>query len=478
MDDSTQTDPVSDIRGRRFEIMASNFDDVFWMFNGDFTELLYVNDRIEDVYGLTAEEIANNPKCFLEEVHPDYRDHVMEKLRKLSEGERVRLEYPVNSASNYSRWVDVHGIPITDDDGTVKQIIGASREITKQKNVQEELQREKDRLRSIVYLQEAIDKANLDLDEIMKTVVKKLMDLTRADGAAIELVEDGTLVTKSASGCLADSQGLRLDIEQSLSGLCYRDGQYKRSDDVTRDDRINPEFLKKIDLETGSILLIPLEHTDERFGVLKIISGEQDTFDSLEENVINLLSGMLSAAIFQSLQQLEKEKYIEQVRTMALTDSLTGLDNRRSLMNQLKDEVKRANRHSRSFSFAILDLDHFKRINDSYGHQKGDEVLSRVARVLKDTTREIDSVSRYGGEEFGFLLPETKLNDAENLTERLLSEIRSLEFESDGESFGITSSAGVSAYREGEALEDLIKKADKALYTAKANGRDRVVLEK
>jgi len=178
---------------------------------------------------------------------------------------------------------------------------------------------------------------------------------------------------------------------------------------------------------------------------------------------------------FQS-RVVKKQK--EKVKKLARRDQLTGLYNRREFEERFGDEFERARRYDMDLSVMMLDLDHFKEVNDTYGHAAGDDVLGEVGRVMRESTRRVDVAGRYGGEEFTMVLPETDRSNTRRLAERLREAIADLTFESDdGETFGVTASIGVTEYQSGdEDHEDVIKRADEALYRAKRGGRNQVVL--
>jgi diguanylate cyclase (GGDEF)-like protein len=162
----------------------------------------------------------------------------------------------------------------------------------------------------------------------------------------------------------------------------------------------------------------------------------------------------------------------EELGRLSVTDQLTGLFNRRRLMEELGGEVLRSKRHEHAFSILVMDVDHFKKFNDAYGHLAGDRVLAGVGDVLRETTREIDCPARYGGEEFVAVLPETKLAAAVDVAERIRETLATRIFEGRR----VTLSIGVAEYPvHGETAEALIAAADAALYQAKHEGRNRVI---
>jgi two-component system cell cycle response regulator len=181
----------------------------------------------------------------------------------------------------------------------------------------------------------------------------------------------------------------------------------------------------------------------------------------------------------EALEEREKEllEVNERLRFMSQTDGLTGLDNRRHLNERIDEMFQHAQRLNEPFSLVMCDLDKFKSVNDTYGHQAGDEVLKALAKILKDEAREIDRVGRYGGEEFMLLLPGTVLDAAVTFAERVRKRIEAHTFTFDGGTLQRTASFGVSGWphptiRDSDAL---VRAADDALYVAKETGRNRVI---
>ena len=169
-------------------------------------------------------------------------------------------------------------------------------------------------------------------------------------------------------------------------------------------------------------------------------------------------------------EQLRRQN--EELERLSLTDVLTGLANRRYLVQQLNEEALRYRRTKKEFSVLMADVDHFKQYNDTFGHPAGDEVLKRVARILRTTTREVDCVARYGGEEFCVMLPETDATGAAILAERICEHVAATEFPGQK----ITVSIGVASLPDdGDTPDAVIAAADEALYQAKREGRNRVV---
>ncbi len=181
----------------------------------------------------------------------------------------------------------------------------------------------------------------------------------------------------------------------------------------------------------------------------------------------------------EGLEEREKEllEMNERLRFMSLTDGLTGLDNRRHLNDRIEEMFQHAQRVNEPFSVVMCDLDKFKSVNDTYGHQAGDEVLKQLAEILKEEAREIDRVGRYGGEEFLLLLPGTVLDAAVTFAERVRKHVERHTFTFPGGSTKRTASFGVAGWPHPRIndSDSLVRMADDALYVAKETGRNRVI---
>ncbi len=219
----------------------------------------------------------------------------------------------------------------------------------------------------------------------------------------------------------------------------------------------------------SELILKPINKIKE--GALRLSSGDMgyriDCYrnDELGElgNMFNHMADMLE----------EDQKVLQQ---QAVHDELTGLFNRREFYRRMEEEIKRSGRYLRSLSIMMLDLDHFKKINDTYGHTAGDQVLREVAHRLTSIVRPIDTVIRYGGEEFTVMLPETAVDDAKAMAERIRSfmETNAIMI-GDNEPVTLTISIGVAEFNaDTMTISDFVSSADNALYTAKNSGRNRV----
>ena len=190
---------------------------------------------------------------------------------------------------------------------------------------------------------------------------------------------------------------------------------------------------------------------------------------------VNMVVPFLALGVVSYYFRLASTDAERRLERMASTDPLTGLLNRRSMTARLKEEEARHLRTGAPFSLILADVDHFKRINDAYGHALGDRVLVGVAALLHQSLRTQDAASRWGGEEFLLLLPDTDLSGAEELAARLRRDVQQNLVTLRGIPEGVTLTFGVAAYAPVESVDACLKAADDALYRGKAEGRDRVV---
>lgn len=207
------------------------------------------------------------------------------------------------------------------------------------------------------------------------------------------------------------------------------------------------------------------------------LSVQQDFDRSLLWQILLGIAVVLSLLLYRyfmvNQHNRELQKVNKKLQQLSHSDQLTGMHNRYYLHEAFENELSRYKRYQHGFAIVMLDIDHFKHINDNFGHVTGDDVIRRFGQLLCDHVREQDVVGRWGGEEFLILCPETDLAGARSLAEHLRTLIRRNDFAIDN--MNVTASFGVTDYRENEAIEACIQRADQALYQAKDGGRDRTV---
>jgi diguanylate cyclase len=326
-------------------------------------------------------------------------------------------------------------------------------------------------------------------------VQEELVQLLRllVDNMSELVVDDSWLSGQTAIIRDIISKPLNIDVlydaESSLKELIYKQGQLKHGILEAR------HALKQMATDFVERLVEITEHAGEYHqkidGYQKQISGTEDMgeLSTILDNLMHDTKSMQLDALraYDELKETQLKvaeaeakierltTEIEQVSKTAQQDHLTGTLNRRGMDNAFEREFGRADRASTPVSVALLDIDHFKKLNDSLGHDAGDVALAHLSRVVKETLRPTDVVARYGGEEFVIIMPETGVQEGINVMTRVQRELTKNFFLHDNQRVLITFSAGVAERRPEEDQESIIKRADEALYQAKHAGRNRVV---
>jgi diguanylate cyclase (GGDEF)-like protein len=304
--------------------------------------------------------------------------------------------------------------------------------------------------------------STLDLERVLNLLVEQIQRIIDYHTCCIMLLNEQTqeLVTKVMRAFdNGPIRNLRFKIGEGVAGWVLKYRRPLNIPDVRKDTRyIYP--LERI----KSILSVPLIYKEKPYGVFNINSMRPNAFTEEDQKVLSILGTYAAQAI-------ENAKLYEEVKKLSITDGLTRLYNYRHFLEHLESEIQRAQRYNLSFSLIMMDLDEFKRVNDTHGHLVGNEVLKKISKILMENIRRSSFVARYGGEEFCLILVETGKEEAKEVGER----IRKL-VEKEGEQlFYVTVSMGISCYPEdATSSTELIQLADKALYIAKREGGNRV----
>lgn len=258
------------------------------------------------------------------------------------------------------------------------------------------------------------------------------------------------------------------------------DVQVSRQDDTATLDREIRDELERVndEIRSSQDLQSLKQSVSQR---LEFISGSLERFctrDAEREGVLtHQLEAMQEKVAAMEAHSEQMQAQVRRERERALTDLLTQLPNREAWQERLAFECNRWQRYRHPLSVAVIDIDLFKRINDSFGHKAGDRVLQLVARELKNRLRSTDFIARYGGEEFVLLLPETALDDARVVVDQFRVHVGNLPFHFGGKPVSISFSAGVSEFRDGDTEDAVFDRADRALYHAKDAGRNQVMVD-
>lgn len=448
----------------------------------------FVNPQFQQDTGYTEDELLGRDAYSL--VLPEYRKMVREEAIRMLKAERsTPFEYRVATKRGEARWI-METVASLQFRGK-RAALGNFMDVTERKRVEEALHESLERTAHNRQLLLALSKA---AQAIQRSVTLK--DIYR------NTLNEVTNAGYQASLYALNDQGDRLLIQATT----FQRAVLRELEDLTGMPPGNfhvpvvpGTFIHKIVSEGEPIILDPflqavaevlpvsLHPLGDKVASLLGIStgvGARLTVDGKPYGMLTITgSGLtdedvpaVSAFANQISIAIEKTELFQRVQEMAMTDGLTGLYNYRRFHELLAMEVKRARRYKRPVTLVMMDIDHFKVVNDTYGHQSGDEVLKLLAGVLRASVRETDFVARYGGEEFVILLPETPGEAACGMAERIRKTVDGYEFMVQGHGVTLTLSLGVAwcLPKEGVTAPEMVRRADQALYQAKRQGRNLV----
>jgi diguanylate cyclase (GGDEF)-like protein len=311
----------------------------------------------------------------------------------------------------------------------------------------------------------------LTQDAVMEVGLTAAKEIVPHDFAAItEYQADGRRhVVRRAKGERAlDFHGLRFRDNTSLTAMVVKNRHYLPYRGEF-DSKQQVLFTKKAKLKgMESLLVLPLVAREEPIGTLIVADKAPSAFGSSVRETLQALANQLAVAMANA-------RAVRQLEEMATTDGLTGCLNKRALLDQMEQKLLAAQRFGRKLSLIVTDLDHFKAVNDTYGHAAGDRVLKELGGVLQRVKRETDLVARFGGEEFCVLCEETDAHGARLLAERVREELANTEVVTELGPLRVTASLGVATFPDhASTAADLFIQGDKALYEAKNRGRNQV----
>ncbi|HPO48813.1 MAG TPA: sensor domain-containing diguanylate cyclase [Spirochaetota bacterium] len=314
--------------------------------------------------------------------------------------------------------------------------------------------------------------SSLDKKRVLKTILEQTKKLVGCTKSSILLIDSETnqlvfeiLTNEEEEKFLSD---VRLNIGEGIAGSVWQNGKSLLISDAQNDGRFSKKADSKSEFITKSIMAVPLISNGKIIGVMEAINKENgDFFNSKDLRLFEHLSIQASVA-------LDNANLYE----LAISDGKTKLYIHRYFQIRLEEELKRTARYGGDISLIMFDIDHFKNINDSYGHQMGDEILIKVASIIKNNCRTSDIPSRFGGEEFAVILVETTKEGASVYGEKIRKIVEDSLFLSNGKEVKITISAGFATYKESNPKNgiDFLSMADKALYFSKENGRNQINL--
>jgi diguanylate cyclase (GGDEF)-like protein len=297
--------------------------------------------------------------------------------------------------------------------------------------------------------------------------------MTKAEAWSILLIDEATgeLVFDKTTGRKSKQiQKFRLKMGEGIAGWVAQEGIPIIVPDVSKDTR----FLGKIDIavhfKTKSLMCVPIKSNEQVLGVIEIVN--KTTGEPFKKEDLDLLLRLVDEIAIA----IERTSLYQKMTELAITDDLTKLFNTRYLNRTIEVEIQRSSRYGTSVSLIFMDIDHFKVINDGYGHLVGSKVLVEMGQLLLKSLRTVDIVARYGGDEFVIVLPQTPPQAAVQIAERMRKSVETFTFlKKEGYALKLTASFGVASYPESaKSKDELIRFADEAMYRVKFQTRNAV----
>ncbi|MFQ6131648.1 MAG: diguanylate cyclase [Armatimonadota bacterium] len=432
--------------------------------------IAYVNPKLIAVTGFSMDELIGQHFSFL--LTPESAARADADFERARSGDRGTEAYEVDIVVKGSEAcvpVELAGIALHEyGEFAGRLLIG--RDITKRRQAADQLQRQNRQLMALNAVSEAIA-GSLELHESLGAAVDQVARLLETDYAGVFLLGGEAHALNLTFQRGASTPGGAVEAHspsRDLTGAAIASGEPLFVDDISADPALAPPAARNEGLRATGV--VPLKARERPLGVLILGYRGERRFADGDKQLLGLVGRQIGVAV-------ENAMLFDQARRAAVTDSLTGLYDHGEVWRRLEAEAERSRRYRRALAFMLADLDDLKHINDSFGHIVGDAVLKRVSQVLTDSIRAADTAARYGGDEFAVILPETNVQRAQTVAERILSAVGSDLFTLEGGAKGprVTMSVGVAASNGNMGAAELVHAADKAVYRAKARGGNVVV---
>lgn len=314
--------------------------------------------------------------------------------------------------------------------------------------------------------------SSLSLAEVANLIAKNSFNIIgKADICLLFLVDEKKhkLVLTSLRK-VSELKNLKVDEADIFDQRVLKRKQPLIIQDIKKDYRFDYEMVKNRARQFRSLISTPLMTEDRAIGILRLDSTKPEIFDSEDLRLLNILADLGAVTV-------ENAKLYERTEELAVTDGLTGCYVQRYMRQLAEEDMAKARESDNPLSLLMLDIDHFKRYNDTYGHIAGDIVLQGAAEIFMKLSPSRAVVARYGGEEFSIILPDYDSEQAKELAEKIRKKIKERVFFLRREKTSVTVSIGVATYnKEDKSVNEIIERADKALYKAKEQGRDKVCI--
>ncbi|MDC7222569.1 MAG: diguanylate cyclase [Spirochaetales bacterium] len=432
----------------------------------------YPNDLWEE-WGYGEEDMVG--KNFLDFIHPEDRPRVEKAMDNFITDESgfLRVVFRIEDKKGKWRWLLTTCLAVErDDEGRITQYVGFDHDITEEMEAKARAETALKEAETLISANGAIT-ARLDLPHTISAILEQAGRVLSFDSSSVQLIREknGVREMKIVGGVGFPEKYEVIGARFPITSRIPNSRIMVEKDILVLDKEELAGYTDFYDHAYRDILYwmgVPLICKDRLLGMIAFDRLENLPFTEHDIRLARAFAGQVAVA-------LDNSQLFEETRQLAITDPLTGCFSRRWMYSELEKECEASHRHKHDLSLILLDIDHFKRINDTYGHLIGDEILKKMVNLLDRVLRKSDLLFRVGGEEFIILLPYEKLSDAVEVADRIRVLLeRELALESMDSP--VTVSLGCAQYRDADrdGIDDFISRADRAMYLSKRKGRNRV----
>jgi diguanylate cyclase (GGDEF)-like protein/PAS domain S-box-containing protein len=463
----------------QFRQLADNIHEVFFVVEPEPVRMAYLSPAYEEIWGRPRQEAYERPAAWIDSVHPEDREAVGNFFARCMQGIQSAMAYRILRPDGSGRYIEAQSFPVRNAEGRFIRVVGIAEDTTVRRETLEKLnvalEELKEQTQEAARLAELVDilQSCQNAEEAFKITGSVLQGMLRSTAGALYITSPSRDIVEMVAswGEVAGTEKVfgPDDCWALRRGKVHR---VKDSGSPLRCAHANKSH-------ANGYICVQLVAQGETLGVLYVENLPETSGLGLQARpdqgqVLERQATAVGERISLALANLRLR---EVLRSKSIRDPLTGLYNRRFMEESMERELSRAIRGKQQVAVLMLDIDHFKHFNDTFGHQAGDALLRALGSLLKESTRGQDVACRYGGEEFAFVLAGASLDAARKLAERLREQIKKLNVRHGGQLLGaVTLSVGIAVFPDnGDSAAQLLKAADDALYRAKAEGRDRII---
>ena len=426
----------------------------------------YVNRLFEKITGYSSDELKD--KYSLDYIHQEDREFVHRKAVEILKG-KTSLPYEYRFIRKDGEALLVLDRLMSIQYDGKRSVLGSLMDISDIRKAEAQIREYAGQLEALFNIGLTASRT-LDIKELLENVIDKVLNVTGFDAGGIFLVDQQTKrVTLRAYRGVSRvllKKAQRMKFNEGFTGLVARSGKPIIVQDAGLDSRAVSIGIASEGIR--SFAAVPVMSKEQVCGVMIVGSHTTHQFSQSTTRLLDTITMQIGMAV-------DNAQLYERALHLAFTDNLTGLYNRRFVLDQLEREFARAARSDSPMSLVMMDLDGLKTINDRFGHIEGDVVLKKLGRILKQNTRASDTAARWGGDEFVLLAPDTDSKGAYIIGERIRSQVEQCRPKISGEELSFSISVGIASYPvHPSRVTELIKRADEAMYNAKGLGKNRV----